>query len=92
MAKSIDNEARIMTLALNRRRTPQDKDEKPAVQKRLYTIEEAAIYLGRSPSAVRRLVSLGYLPSVRIGPKRLALDKVDLDKIIEAGKNWHLDR
>lgn len=92
MAANKDNERVVLALALNPEGFAQKKRAEPAVSKRLYTIEEAAIYLGRSPAAVRRLISLGFLPYVRIGPKRIALDKVDMDRIIEEGKVWHLDR
>lgn len=92
MRTSRGSEARILTLALGGKDLPKKKAAEASVEKRLFTIEEGAIYLGRSPAAVRRLISLGYLPSVRIGPKRIALDKVDMDRIIEQGKVWHLDR
>lgn len=92
MAANMGDEEAVLALALNPEGFAQKKRAEPAVSKRLYTIEEAAIYLGRSPSAVRRLISLSYLPTVRIGPKRIALDKVDMDRIIEQGKVWHLDQ
>lgn len=92
MGANRGNERAILALAINPKGFAEKIRAEPAVLKRLYTIEEAAIYLGRSPAAVRRLISLGYLPSVRIGPKRIALDKVDMDRIIEQGKVWHLDR
>lgn len=55
------------------------------VQKRLYTIQEAAIYLGRSVWGVRELIWKGELPSVRVG-RRVHLDINDLDAWIEQNK------
>jgi len=54
------------------------------IHKRLYTIEEAAIYLGRTVWSVRELVWKGYLPSVKVG-RRVHLDFVDLNAFI----NYH---
>jgi excisionase family DNA binding protein len=50
--------------------------------KRLYSIKEAAVYLGRSVWAVRELVYSGKIPIVRDG-KRVFIDLKDLDKYIE---------
>ena len=55
------------------------------VRKRLFTIPEAAEYLGRSVWAVRELVWAGQLPSVRVG-RRVHLDIHDLDQWIEKNK------
>jgi excisionase family DNA binding protein len=57
----------------------------PRVTKRLYTIEEAAEYLGRSEWGIRRLIWAGKLPQVRCG-KRVHLDIQDLDHFIESNK------
>jgi excisionase family DNA binding protein len=54
--------------------------------KRLYAIQEAAIYLGRSPWAVRRLIWSGALPEVRTG-RRVHLDIKDMDSFIERNKS-----
>lgn len=53
--------------------------------KRLYSIAEAAIYLGRSVWSVRELIWKGRLPSVREG-RRVHLDIIDLDEWIEKNK------
>ncbi len=53
--------------------------------KRLYTIAEAARYLGRTPWAVRHLIYRGVLPEVRIG-RRVHVDIRDLDSIIDRNK------
>ena len=57
---------------------------------RLYTINQAAEYLGRSPWAVRSMIWSGKLPAVRDG-KRLLLDVHDLDHWIEVSKVSYAD-
>jgi excisionase family DNA binding protein len=58
---------------------------RPKSQMRLYTIEEGATYLGRTPWAVRHLVWRGRLPCVRIG-RRMQIDIRDLDQLIDRSK------
>ena len=53
--------------------------------KRLYTIPEAAIYLGRSTWSVRRLIWEGAVPAVRIAG-RVHVDIQDMDDLIERTK------
>ncbi len=53
--------------------------------KRLYSIDEAARYLGRTAWAIRHLIWNGILPSVQIG-RRVQLDIRDLDALIERGR------
>ena len=55
------------------------------IEKRLYSIDEAAIYLGRSSWGVRRLIWKGMLPQVR-GDKRVHVDVQDMDAFIEKYK------
>ena len=55
------------------------------VHKRLYSVAEAAMYLGRSEWAVRRLIWAGELPEVRTG-RRVHVDLHDLDRFIERHK------
>ena len=50
--------------------------------KRLYTLSEAGVYLGRSTWSVRRLIWNGELPQVRAGG-RVHLDVRDMDEFIE---------
>ncbi|MBI3803478.1 MAG: excisionase family DNA-binding protein [Nitrospirae bacterium] len=57
----------------------------PQSLKRLYTISEAAIYLGRSIWSVRELIWKGELPSIKVG-RRVHLDIKDLDGFIEQHK------
>ena len=55
--------------------------------KRLYSLREAAMYLGRSTWSVRRLIWSGALPSVRVGG-RVHLDVRDMDDLIDKNKAW----
>ena len=55
------------------------------ITKRLYNVEEAAVYLGRTPWAVRHLVWAGALPEVRVG-RRVLVDIYDMDAFIEKNK------
>ena len=57
-----------------------------AHQKRLFTVAEAATYLGRTPTSVRHLIRRGELPRVQRGDNRVLLDRADLDQWIELGK------
>ncbi len=59
--------------------------------KRLYTVDEAAIYLGRTAHAVRELQYAGKLPIVKIDA-RVFYDVQDLDKLIEISKiTWNYE-
>lgn len=50
----------------------------------LLTVEQAATYLGASTVwAVRRLISLGKLSSVKVG-KRMNIRRSELDRFIES--------
>jgi excisionase family DNA binding protein len=55
------------------------------LRKRLFSLPEAAIYLGRSTWSVRRLIWSGELPQVRAGG-RVHVDVQDMDKFIERNK------
>jgi excisionase family DNA binding protein len=59
--------------------------ESSKTPKRLYTVQEAAIYLGRSEWSVRRLIWSGELPSVRL-VGRVHVDIRDMDSVIEQNK------
>lgn len=61
------------------------KKADPPVTKRLYSIKEAAIYLGRSENAVREIIWAGKIPFVKDG-RRILLDIRDMDEWIEANK------
>ena len=55
------------------------------LKKRLYSIPEAAEYLGRSVWSVRELIWNGKLACVKVG-RRIHLDIIDLDQWIEKSK------
>jgi len=55
------------------------------LRKRLYNVEEAAEYLGRSVWGVREIIYSGQIDCVRIG-RRVQLDIRDMDKWIEENK------
>jgi excisionase family DNA binding protein len=52
---------------------------------RLMTVDQAAVYLGRTGEAVQHLVSAGKVPTVR-ADRRVFLDRADLDKWIDDNK------
>ncbi|MCE5309681.1 MAG: helix-turn-helix domain-containing protein [Acidobacteriales bacterium] len=54
-------------------------------EKRLFSVAEAAKYIGRSPVSVRHMIADRTLPSVR-RDNRVFLDRGDLDRWIEMGK------
>lgn len=58
--------------------------------KRLYSIKEASIYLGRSPWTVAEMVRIGKFPYIPDG-KRKFLDVQDLDRWIETNKKRDID-
>ncbi len=58
---------------------------KDPLRKRLYTIEEAAGYLGRCPWGIRELIWKGKIPFIQDG-RKYYLDIKDLDQYIEKQK------
>jgi excisionase family DNA binding protein len=52
---------------------------------RLLTIDQAAIYVGRTREALQHLASSGKIPTVR-ADRRVFLDRLDLDKWIDENK------
>ena len=67
-----------------------DNKLNPKVNKRLYSIDEAAAYLGRSIWGVREMLWAGKLPFVRDG-RRILLDIKDMDSWIEKNKTREQD-
>ena len=59
--------------------------EAPVVKPRLLSVEQAAQYLGRTPSAVYNMLSTGKLKRVGLDG-RVYFDVQDLDRMIEAAK------
>lgn len=55
------------------------------LSKRLYNVEEAALYLGRSVWGIREMIYAGKLPIIKDG-RRVLLDIADMDKWIERSK------
>jgi len=56
--------------------------------KRLYTLKEAAEYLGRSDWSMRELIWGGRIPVVRgDGARKIFLDIKDLDEYIQRNKS-----
>ncbi len=60
-----------------------------ATAKRLFTLSEAATYLGRSSWGIRRLIWNGDLPQVRTGG-RVHVDVRDMDDFIDKNKEQEL--
>jgi excisionase family DNA binding protein len=52
---------------------------------RLLTIDQAAVYLGRTREATQHLASSGKIPTVR-ADRRVFIDRLDLDKWIDENK------
>lgn len=57
----------------------------PKIQKRLYSINEALFYLGRSEWALREMLWAGKLPYIKDG-KRILQDIKDMDSWIESNR------
>jgi excisionase family DNA binding protein len=55
------------------------------VKPRLLTVDQAAVYIGRTKEAVQHLISNSKLPSVR-SDRRVFVDVLDLDAWIEDNK------
>ncbi|MGA3172943.1 MAG: helix-turn-helix domain-containing protein [Syntrophorhabdales bacterium] len=53
--------------------------------KRLYSVPEAAFYLGRTVDALREIIWAGKLPYVKDG-RRVLVDVKDMDEFIERNK------
>jgi len=57
----------------------------------MYTVKEAAIYLGLSEYTIRSLIWSGALPFMRVeGGRKQLLDIRDLDSYIDRNKSSHL--
>jgi excisionase family DNA binding protein len=56
--------------------------------KRLFSIPEAAFYLGRSVDALREMIWAGKIPCVRDG-RRVLVDIEDMNKWIESSKTQY---
>ncbi len=58
----------------------------PGQGRRLLNLKEAAAVLGVSTASIRRLVSTGKVPAVRL-TRRIHVDARDLDRLIEQAKD-----
>ena len=73
---------------IKRRLAVDEKTDQPtpaALEKRLLTVKEAATYLSVCQSTLRTMVWGGVIPSVRMN-RRVLIDVVDLDRLIERSK------
>jgi excisionase family DNA binding protein len=59
--------------------------ESATVRPRLLSVEQAAVYIGRSKEAVQHMVSSGKIPTVR-PDRRVFIDVEDLDRWIREHK------
>lgn len=66
----------------NNKKTGKSSDRE---NKRLYSINEAAVYLGRSVWAVREMLWAGKMPHIKDG-KRILVDIEDMDRWIDKSK------
>jgi excisionase family DNA binding protein len=78
LARDRDNKAMNLLREPERSKEPRDK-------RRLLSLKDAAIELGVSTATMRRLISTGRLPAVRL-TRRLQIDVRDLDRLIQQGK------
>ena len=99
MAKT--SEAKKLGLRLNEFQSvedfePKTESKRPCrtptlLRKRLFTLKEAAEYLGRSQWSMRELVWAGKIPVVRQdGGRKIFLDIEDLDNFIDGNKSTYL--
>ena len=58
--------------------------------KRLFTLKEAAEYLGQSEWGMRELIWAGRIPVVRPGGRKIFLDIHDMEKFIDQNKSTYL--
>ncbi len=59
----------------------------PPLQKRLFTLKEAAAYLGRSEWSMRELIWAGAIPVVKPeGSRKIFVDVQDLNQFIDRNK------
>jgi hypothetical protein len=59
-------------------------------EKRLYTIKEAAVYLGRTEWGIRELIWKQAFPVVKEeGGRKLFIDIVDLENYINSNKSFY---
>jgi excisionase family DNA binding protein len=62
------------------------QDGAAGVRPRLLSIEQAAVYLGRSKEAVQHMIAASKIPAVR-SDRRVFIDSEDLDRWIQQNKS-----
>ena len=67
-----------------------DNPLRQGLNKRLYSIKEAAEYLGRTVWAVREMLWAGKIPYIKDG-RRILLDIADMDAWIDKSKTTFSD-
>jgi excisionase family DNA binding protein len=77
-------EAFASAVAVKLRNQAGDNGAEP-IRPRLLSVEQAAVYLGRTKPAIQHMIADGSLRPVR-SDRRVFLDKQDLDKWIEQNK------
>jgi hypothetical protein len=55
------------------------------VQQRLFDVDQAAVYIGRTPKAVHLLISRGKIPVTKAFDSKVQIDRTVLEKLIAAG-------
>jgi excisionase family DNA binding protein len=60
-----------------------------SVRPRLLTVEQAAVYIGRTKASVQHMIAEGSLPVVR-SDRRVFLDRADLDLWVDHNKQQAL--
>jgi len=86
--KDRDNTGTVSNIATKKqgvRKEPGISSPPSPLKKRLYSVPEAAMYLGRSIWSVRALIWNGELPHIRVG-RRIHLDIIDLDQWVDKNK------
>jgi excisionase family DNA binding protein len=83
---TILNAVSDLIAAQSSQRLAESGREAEKVRPRLFTVEDAAIYLGRTMKAVQHMIASGKLAKVK-GDRRVFLDRKDLDEFIERGKS-----
>lgn len=74
-----------------RRHVTPPRTVKPAsdwpLNRRLFTVKEAAVYLALSPITLYHLVHRRQIPFIKLGAKAVRFDKEDLDWLIDGSKS-----
>jgi excisionase family DNA binding protein len=69
---------------------PKLAEAAPKTLRRLLTIQQAAVYLGRTPKAIQHMLSKGQLSFVRMSGRNM-LDLKELEAVIENARTRHYE-